>query len=143
MQTAKKPKTLKKATPIRKRLQPTIDQMLDDDPIESDERVSPRKKKRKVIAYDDIYARKESDKDTQTNSIQKMRQLQENELQCIMDQGTYVQCCECNKWRLGLVLYIYAYIHVCRMVKEFEDPSLVPEYWVCSMNQVLLVNCFY
>ena len=99
MQLAKKPIMLRKTTPIRKRLQPTIDQMLDDDPIESDERVSPRKKKRKVIAYDDIYARKESDKDTQTNSIQKMRQLQENELQCIMDQGTYVQCCECNKWR--------------------------------------------
>ena len=37
-----------------------------------------------------------------------------------MDSGTYVQCCECGKWRL---------------VREIEDPSLVPEYWVCSMNQ--------
>ena len=55
----------------------------------------------------------------QTTAIQKIRQLQENELQCIMDTGTYVQCCDCSKWRL---------------VKEFEDPSLVPEYWVCSMN---------
>ena len=56
----------------------------------------------------------------QTSAIQKIRQLQENELQCIMDSGTYVQCCECGKWRL---------------VREIEDPSLVPEYWVCSMNQ--------
>ena len=24
----------------------------------------------------------------------------------------------------------------CRLVKEYEDPSLVPEYWVCSMNTV-------
>ena len=37
-----------------------------------------------------------------------------------MDSGTYVQCCDCHKWRL---------------VREMEDPSLVPEYWVCSMNQ--------
>ena len=56
----------------------------------------------------------------QTTAIQKIRQLQENELQCIMDSGTYVQCCDCHKWRL---------------VREIEDPSLVPEYWVCSMNQ--------
>ena len=55
----------------------------------------------------------------QTSAIQKIRQLQENELQCIMDSGTYVQCCDCHKWRL---------------VREIEDPSLVPEYWVCSMN---------
>ena len=25
---------------------------------------------------------------------------------------------------------------IFRLVKEFEDPSLVPEYWVCSMNKV-------
>ena len=37
-----------------------------------------------------------------------------------MDSGTYVQCCECGKWRL---------------VRDIEDPSLVPEYWVCSMNK--------
>ena len=55
----------------------------------------------------------------QTSAIQKIRQLQENELQCIMDSGTYVQCCDCHKWRL---------------VREIEDPSPVPEYWVCSMN---------
>ena len=24
----------------------------------------------------------------------------------------------------------------CRLVKDIEDPSLVPEYWVCSMNTV-------
>ena len=35
----------------------------------------------------------------QTSAIQKIRQLQENELQCIMDTGTYVQCCDCSKWR--------------------------------------------
>jgi hypothetical protein len=25
---------------------------------------------------------------------------------------------------------------ICRLVKEYEDPSLVPEYWICSMNEV-------
>ena len=61
----------------------------------------------------------------QTSAIQKIRQLQENELQCIMDSGTYVQCCDCHKWRL---------------VREIEDPSLVPEYWVCSMNSDVEAN---
>ena len=35
----------------------------------------------------------------QTSAIQKIRQLQENELQAILDTGTYVQCCDCSKWR--------------------------------------------
>ena len=36
--------------------------------------------------------------------------------------GTYVQCCKetCKKWRF---------------LTEYEDPSLVPEYWECSMNR--------
>ena len=36
-------------------------------------------------------------------------------------EGTYVQCCveECKKWRF---------------LTEYEDPSVVPEYWECSMN---------
>ena len=28
---------------------------------------------------------------------------------------------------------------LCRLVKEYEDPALVPEYWVCSMNQVIMI----
>ena len=41
--------------------------------------------------------------------------------------GTYVQCCKetCKKWRF---------------LTEFEDPSLVPEYWVCSMSQDKKLN---
>ena len=37
-------------------------------------------------------------------------------------EGIYVQCCKkkCQKWRL---------------VTEFADASLVPEYWICSMNR--------
>jgi len=116
----KKPINLKKATPTRKRLQPNINQMLEEDPLENEEPNSSRKKKKEGIVYDDVYTRKEMN-DKQSTSIQKIRQLQQNELQCIMDQGTYVQCCDCNKWRL---------------VKEYEDPSLVPEYWICSMNKV-------
>jgi len=115
----KKPINLKKATPTRKRLQPNINQMLEEDPLENEEPNSSRKKKKEGIVYDDVYTRKEMN-DKQSTSIQKIRQLQQNELQCIMDQGTYVQCCDCNKWRL---------------VKEYEDPSLVPEYWICSMNK--------
>ena len=36
--------------------------------------------------------------------------------------GIYVQCCKkkCQKWRL---------------VTEFADASLVPDYWICSMNR--------
>ena len=36
-----------------------------------------------------------------------------------------MQCCECNKWR---------------MVREIEDPALVPEYWVCNMNSDESIN---
>jgi hypothetical protein len=97
---AKKPIILKKATPTRKRLQPTVNQMLEDDPVENEEPNSSKKKKKEAIAYDDVYTRKEIS-DKQSTSIQKIRQLQQNELQCIMDQGTYVQCCDCNKWRSG------------------------------------------
>ena len=35
----------------------------------------------------------------QTSAIQKIRQLQANDISCIMDSGTYVQCCDCQKWR--------------------------------------------
>ena len=98
---AKKPINLKKATPIRKRLQPTVNQMLEDDPVENPEPVSSKKKNKEAIAYDDVYTRKEIS-DKQSTSIQKIRQLQQNELQCIMDHGTYVQCCDCNKWRCVL-----------------------------------------
>ena len=56
----------------------------------------------------------------------KIRQLQENELQCLMETGFHVQCCDCSKWRL---------------VKDYgNDPSLVPEHWVCSMNTDQEVN---
>ena len=117
--STKKPINLKKATPTRKRLQPIVNPMLEEDPAVNDEPTTSKKKKKEGIAYDDVYTRKEMT-DKQITSIQKMRQLQQNELSCVMDEGTYVQCCDCNKWRL---------------VKEYEDPSLVPEYWVCSMNK--------
>ena len=29
---------------------------------------------------------------------------------------------------------------IIRLVKEYEDPSLVPEYWVCTMNKVSRVD---
>ena len=32
--------------------------------------------------------------------------------------------------------YYRVSINTHRLVKEYEDPSLVPEYWVCSMNKV-------
>ena len=28
------------------------------------------------------------------------------------------------------------YFFVLRLVRDIEDPSLVPEYWICSMNPV-------
>merc|ERR1712130_797153 len=96
--STKKPINLKKATPTRKRLQPTVNQMLEDDPSTNEEPATSRKRKKEAIAYDDVYTRKEIT-DKQITSIQKMRQLQQNELSCVMDEGTYVQCCDCNKWR--------------------------------------------
>ena len=65
--------------------------------MSDDEKILTRKKKKKGtnVAHTE---KKASEK--QSISIQRMRELQENELQCIMDQGTYVQCCDCNKWRL-------------------------------------------
>ena len=84
--------------------------MLEDDPLENPEPVSSKKKNKEAIAYDDVYTRKEIS-DKQSTSIQKMRQLQENELQCIMDQGTYVQCCDCKKWRSGVAsLFVLSYL---------------------------------
>ena len=48
---SKKAIILTKATPIRKRLQPTVNEMFDDDPFESDEKITPRKKNKKGVAY--------------------------------------------------------------------------------------------
>jgi len=66
----------------------------------------------------------ESDSDQEQNvkkNIEKLKRLQKKELEINKNEGTYVQCCTdtCLKWRL---------------VREFEDPSMVPEYWTCSMN---------
>ena len=96
--STKKPINLKKATPTRKKLQPTVNPMMEEDPVVNDEPATSKKKKKELIAYDDVYTRKEMT-DKQINSIQKMRQLQQNELSCVMDEGTYVQCCDCSKWR--------------------------------------------
>ena len=86
-----------KETPIRKRLKRSTDEMLDDDPYEHT--VSPRKKTKKVITFDDVHKKKVASTDIQAKRIEKVRKLQNNELQCIMEQGTYVQCCDCSKWR--------------------------------------------
>ena len=122
----KKPIVLRKATPARKKLQSNLDQMMDEDPTENEEEPQPRKSRNKSgeVDYDAVYTRRENGEKA-TFNVQKIRQLQQNELQCTMDQGTYVQCCECNKWR---------------MVREYEDPSLVPEVWVCSMNSDETIN---
>ena len=58
-------------------------------------------------------------------NVEKMRNLQREKFE--ETGGTYVQCCnkKCKKWRF---------------LKEFEDPSLVPEYWDCSMNQDRTAN---
>eukprot|EP00090_Calanus_glacialis_P004476 TRINITY_DN13343_c0_g1_i1.p1 TRINITY_DN13343_c0_g1~~TRINITY_DN13343_c0_g1_i1.p1 ORF type:complete len:1130 (-),score=297.53 TRINITY_DN13343_c0_g1_i1:489-3797(-) len=66
----------------------------------------------------------ESDSDHEQNvkkNIEKLKRLQKKEIEINKNEGTYVQCCidTCLKWRL---------------VREFEDPSMVPEYWTCSMN---------
>ena len=50
-------------------------------------------------------------------NVEKLKNLQKQ-----FAGGTYVQCCQqsCKKWRF---------------LTEYEDPSLVPDYWECSMNQ--------
>ena len=66
----------------------------------------------------------DSDSENELNkkrNIQKLKRLQRKEIEVNKSEGTYVQCCDtqCLKWRL---------------VKEFEDPTMVPDYWICSMN---------
>ena len=53
---------------------------------------------------------------TKMKTVDKLRSLHQEK-----SEGTYVQCCreECKKWRF---------------LTEYEDPSVVPEYWDCSMN---------
>ena len=53
----------------------------------------PRKKRRDEKSNADVL------NDEASTSIQKIRELQEHELNCLMGEGTYVQCCGCSKWR--------------------------------------------
>ena len=93
---SKKPIKLKKPVPTRKKLQPTVNQILEEEPVANEEPCSSKKNKKEEISYDDVYTRKEQN-DKQSMSILKIRQLQQNDI--ASDQGTYVQCCDCNKWR--------------------------------------------
>ena len=98
---AKKPITLLKPKPPRKKLAPIMDQMMDEDPNDTPVENTPNKKrnsKNEAIDYEDVYTRKLLD-EKQKTSIQKLRQLQQNEISSNLDNGTCVQCCECNKWR--------------------------------------------
>ena len=38
---------------------------------------------------------------------------------------------------------IFLKFSLARLVKDIEDPSLVPEYWVCSMNTVCFENIYH
>jgi len=78
------------------------------------------------FAYGTLKRPQKNDSDTENEvnkkrNIEKLKRLQKKEIEVNKNEGTYVQCCdlECLKWRL---------------VKEFEDPSMVPDYWICSMN---------
>jgi len=54
-------------------------------------------------------------------NIEKIKELQKQEISLIQREGTYVQCsrAECCLWRL---------------VTEYHDPATVPDNWNCSMN---------
>ena len=54
-------------------------------------------------------------------NIEKIKELQKQEISLIQKEGTYVQCSrpECGLWRLGT---------------EYHDPATVPDNWTCSMN---------
>ena len=110
--STKKPILLKKSTPARKKLQSNLDQMMNDDPVENgDEPVLKkiRKKSGEVfkpfqntiimfflkVNYDTVYASREN-QEKATNNAQKIRQLQQNELQCTMDQVTRVKLITIN-----------------------------------------------
>jgi len=80
----------------------------------------------KKIFYENLKIPLKNDSDSENDlnkkrNIQKLKRLQKKEIEVNKNEGTYVQCCDekCLKWRL---------------IKEFEDPSMVPDYWVCSMN---------
>ena len=101
--SSKKPILLKKSTPARKKLQSNLDQMMNDDPVENGDQpirkirkksgeVTPVKSFGKTmkyfnfqVNYDTVYTSREN-QEKATNNAQKIRQLQQNELQCTMDQ---------------------------------------------------------
>ena len=70
------------------------------------------------------YAKASTDDSTaeETDPVSRAAKEKLRNLQLQRAGGTYVQCCKetCKKWRF---------------LTEYEDPSLVPEYWECSMNR--------
>ena len=64
----------------------------------------------------------EEDTPSRPKTVDKIKSLYK-----VKPDGTYVQCCveKCKKWRF---------------LTEYEDPSQVPEYWECSMNQDTSAN---
>ena len=65
---------------------------------------------------------KKSKSSSRESTPRPSRNKSKTEMTQIVHDGIYVQCCKkkCQKWRL---------------VTEFADASLVPEYWICSMNR--------
>ena len=63
----------------------------------------------------------ENEKLNMKANIEKIKELQKQEISLIQKEGTYVQCSrpECGLWRL---------------VTEYHDPATVPDNWTCSMN---------
>lgn len=68
-----------------------------------------------------------SDEEIKKKNIEKLKRLQQKAVEVNKREGTFIQCGneKCLMWRL---------------VKEYHDPSNVPDDWVCSMNMDVLNN---
>ena len=78
-QLAKKPVKLKSPTPLRKKLLPEREQLFQEEVAEQ--------QTSREVGYDDVYTVAEAEEEKRRN-VQKIRQLQQNELQCMLDQVT-------------------------------------------------------
>merc|ERR1712013_90373 len=82
-------------------------------------KVSSNKKKKKNGSL--------SEEEIKKKNIEKLKRLQQKAVEVNKREGTFVQCGneKCLLWRL---------------VKEYHDPSNVPDDWVCGMNMDELNN---
>merc|ERR1719483_431008 len=128
---AHKRKSIKACTPKEKNTPSLIDFDLvykkDKTPSSSSKHSLGEKRKSLLDVFQVRSSKKQkkneslSDEEIKRKNIAKLKKLQQKEVAVNKKEGTYVQCGneKCLIWRL---------------LKEYHDPSNVPDDWVCLMN---------